>query len=85
MIENGISMKNRDKKTHSLLEIARLAMLSRGLEPDFSESALQELAGISECAVEKRENLIDLKVLDQFRISNLEKSCQVTRTLGTHC
>src|SRR5665213_3752486 len=70
MLENGVSMNSRDKKTHSLLEIARLAMVSRGLEPDFSDSALQELAGISECAVEKGENLVDLTHLLWCSIDN---------------
>ncbi len=46
--------------THSLLDIARLAMVSRGLEPDFPKNALRELAGITAGATEQNEKLPDM-------------------------
>ena len=53
-----------------LVEIATLAMRSRGLEPHFSESALTELAGISIPATATMEKLPDLTHLLWCSIDN---------------
>ena len=61
-------MSERESGSHSLFDIAHLAMVSRGLEPDFPEAALRELAGISRCAEEK--SLPDLTRLLWCSIDN---------------
>ena len=56
--------------TESLLNIARLAMMTRGLEPDFSDAALNKLSGISEASVAGDESLTDLTHLPWCSIDN---------------
>ena len=58
------------KVDYDLLEIARMAMLSHGLEPDFSSEVIQELNNIKECAKEDDEDLPDLTHLLWCSIDN---------------
>lgn len=55
---------------HNLLEIANGAMVSHGLEPEFSDAAIRELAGISDRSIEKNEDLVDLTRLPWCSIDN---------------
>ena len=53
----------------SLREIARRAMIERGLDPDFSPNALQQLDSIQKAA-EPRDGLLDLRELLWCSIDN---------------
>ena len=72
MTELKTSLKTEMKTslTYDLLEIARTAMLSHGLEPEFSIEALQELKGITDSSIEKNQNLPDLTKLLWCSIDN---------------
>jgi exoribonuclease-2 len=56
--------------THDLLNIARLAMLSQGLEPDFSDEAMKELSKISKESIASDASLPDLTQLPWCSIDN---------------
>ena len=58
------------KSNIDLPELARLTMISHGLEPDFPDSALLELEGISKSATAKDEQLPDLTRLPWCSIDN---------------
>jgi len=53
-----------------LLDIARRAMLARGLEPDFPPAAAQQLRGISAPAMERGAQIRDLRSLPWCSIDN---------------
>ena len=63
-------MKKQDPKEYDLIQLARLAMNSHGLEPDFLDSALQELKDITHAATENMQNLPDLTHLLWCSIDN---------------
>ena len=52
-------MSTKADNRSSLREIARRAMIERGLDPDFSPSALQQLDSIQKAA-EPSDGLLDL-------------------------
>ncbi len=54
----------------SLLDIARFAMITRGLDPYFSDKVQQELEAITQCAIEKEGSLPDLTKLLWCSIDN---------------
>lgn len=63
-------VSSNDMKTHNLLDLARAAMLQRGLEPSFSEGVIRELQSINECAVETNDIIPDLTHLPWCSIDN---------------
>ena len=63
-------MNENQNKSHELLNIARMAMVARGLEPDFTEEALQELDGIDLTSANQVTNLPDLTHLLWCSIDN---------------
>lgn len=63
-------MKDTNPSQLSLLDIARLAMFSHGLDPDFSSLVQDELEHINNCATEKLESLPDLTRLLWCSIDN---------------
>ncbi|MCX6123815.1 MAG: RNB domain-containing ribonuclease [Proteobacteria bacterium] len=56
-------MPDSDKKTYNLIDIADLAMVSRGLEPDFSDLVRKEIDDIKSYAIDKDHLLPDLTQL----------------------
>ena len=63
-------MPDRDKKTYNLVDIAHLAMVSRGLEPDFSDRVRKETDDIKGCSIDKESALPDLTQLLWCSIDN---------------
>lgn len=61
---------------YNLLKIARSAMLERGLEPDFSPSALDELNRITQEGFASAKDLVDLSDLPWCSIDN-EKTMDI--------
>jgi hypothetical protein len=64
-------MSTKADNRSSLREIARRAMIDRGLDPDFSPSALQQLDLIQKAA-EPSDGLLDLRELVWCSIDNDE-------------
>jgi exoribonuclease-2 len=60
LLSQEISMNKHESRRYDLVELANLAMVARGLEPEFSEGVLRELKAITGAAVEKTTDLPDL-------------------------
>ena len=60
------------KTGYDLFEIARMAMLSHGLDPNFADDVIQELKGITESSKGDGENLPNLTELPWCSIDNDE-------------
>ena len=58
------------KPDYDLFEIARMAMISHGLEPDFSKEVIEELKGVTEDSKGESEDLPDLTNLPWCSIDN---------------